>query len=129
MGTILSTDIAPTLVLSGLISLPSSTAPLAQALVFPAAPTPLALLASRAFTSSPTPALTIALASKPAQLDTSQIPPVDGARNVFQLVLPAIQPPLALNVTPTLRFLTAFASIRPPTTAQPTASYARDQTV
>lgn len=70
MDTISSTDIAPTLVLLELTSLLFSTAPLAQALVLPAAPTPLALLASQAFTSSPTPALTIAHASKPAQLDT-----------------------------------------------------------
>lgn len=122
-----STDIAPTRVLMEHISLPTSTASLAQPCVLPAVPTPLALPAYQAIISSPTPPRSIALASKPAPLDTLQMPTVDGARSACRLALPAMRPPLALNATPTLRSLMGFASIRPATTARPIANYAQDQ--
>lgn len=125
LATILSTDIAPIIALLELISLLISTAHLALPFVLPVARTYPVLLAFPAIISSSTLPRSIALASKPAQLDTSLMPPVDGAKNACRLALLALQPPHVLNATPTSRSPMACASIRPATTAQPTVNCAQ----
>lgn len=127
LDTISSTDTAPTPVLLEPTSPYISTAPLAPRYVLPAAQTLPALLASQAIISSSTPPHNIAPAFKLARLDILQMLTVDGAKNACQLALHVLQPPHALNATPTLRSLMDCASTKPTTTARPIANYVQDR--